>query len=268
MEKSTKHEQVYPRSTVPYSEAVKEIDAAISKMPDSSPDLWMKRAAALTEQNMIREAIDSLSHGIAIDPFCGILYRWRAHRYLNCGEIEQACADFTIASRLIPENWSVWYHLGLSYVLMGEFDHAAYAYEKCWTMPTTVPRLVALTNWAWITYKNLGENEKAEKLLEKISADLNAGGNIGYLYLCLLYKGELSIEDIVAKSNAYQEEGDPVSAITQSFGLANYYCVQKDWAKYEETLTAILKMGEEDNDGWRCFGYQGARYWRTKANRT
>lgn len=50
--------------------------------------------------------------------------------------------------------------------------------------------------------------------------------------------------------------------------VANYYCVQKDWAKYEETLTAILKMGEEDNDGWRCFGYQGARYWRTKANRT
>lgn len=257
MEKSPREEQLLPvKSTIEYSQKVKDIEDAISKIPDPTPDLWMQRAHALAEQRMLREAIGSLSKAIAIDPFCGILYRWRAHRYLNCGEIEEACADFTVASRLIPENWSVWYHLALTYVFQEEFELAEYYYSKCWELPATTARRVALTNWTWITYKNLGKDTEAAKLLENINSNVNAGGNVGYLRLCLFYKGELTEEDVL-KCDKENEEERSLSMMTQGFGLANYYKIIGNMKKYEETLDFILDLGKED--GWNCFGYVGAR---------
>ena len=96
-ELSTKAEQLLPvKSSIAYDAKIAAIDAEIAAMPDPSPDLWLKKSQAFVSQRLIREAIEALSRGISIDPFNGILYRWRAHRYLTVGEIAEACADFTV----------------------------------------------------------------------------------------------------------------------------------------------------------------------------
>lgn len=257
-ELSTKAEQLLPvKSTIVYDEKIAAIDAEIAKMPDPSPDLWLKKAQALAAQRLIREAIEALSRGISIDPFNGILYRWRAHRYLNVGEIAEACADFTVAQRLIPENWSVHYHLALTRILLGEYDLAYAAYKRCWELPTTSARQVALSNWTWICCKLLGRDEEAERAIAGIDAQTEAGGNVGYKHLCLMYKGVYTPEEILAMEKAPENQDAAISAMTQGFGVAMYYKTMKDEAKYQETLDYVLECGKEY--GWTCFGFSGAR---------
>lgn len=257
-ELSNKSEQLLPaRPSTAFSDKIAEIDAEIAKMPDPSPDLWLKRANALASQMLIREAIESLSRGISIDPFNGILYRWRAHRYLNLGEVAEACADFTIAQRLIPENWSVLYHLALTRILLGEYDKAYATYQQCWNLPTTSARLCALTNWTYLCCRLLGRNEEAEKVLENVTPETDPGGNVGYKELVMMYKGATAPESLAPSITPTNQE-EAIDAMTKGFGLALYYKAAGNEKAYSSTLDAILKCGE--TYGWTCFGYAGARF--------
>lgn len=257
-ELSTKAEQLLPvRSKIAYDAKIAEIDDEIAKIPDPSPDLWLKKAQALAAQRLIRESIEALSRGISIDPFNGILYRWRAHRYLNVGEIAEACADFTVAQRLIPENWSVHYHLALTRLLLGEYDLAYAAYKRCWELPTTSARQVALCNWTWICCKLLGRDAEAEQAIALVDENTEAGGNVGYKHLCLMYKGKYTPDEILAMEKSPENQEAAISAMTQGFGVAMYYKIQKDEANYQQALDYVLESGKEY--GWTCFGYAGAR---------
>ena len=100
------------------SEAVRAVDRKLAEAPDNAA-LWMERGLRLADQQLMREAVEAFSKAISIDPFQGIYYRHRAHRYLSCWRFQDACADFTLAYRLIPDKCVVWYLLGLSHYLLG-----------------------------------------------------------------------------------------------------------------------------------------------------
>lgn len=119
----------------------------------------------------------------------------RGRRYINLGEFELAAADFAMAARLLPENWYVWYHLGLCNLILGDLERAKLAYDQCAMIPTTRSLDVALRNWRWITYMRLGEKEKAAALLEDVDASWDMDGTDNYLRLLLLYKGALTPEE-------------------------------------------------------------------------
>lgn len=96
------------RTPGPYPDAVAEIDEKLKADPKNA-DLWMQRGLALAGGFYMREAVEAYSRAIELDPFKGILYRHRGHRHISCWEFEEAAADFVMASRLIPDNWDVWY---------------------------------------------------------------------------------------------------------------------------------------------------------------
>lgn len=220
---------------------------------------WFLYAKELGEKKDMRGAVNALSRAIALDPDCGIYYRWRGHRHLNCGDVEDACADFTVASRLIPDNWDVWYHLALCCVVMGRREYARYAHQRCWELGRDEPNdsaMIAVVNWSWINLSLMGKTAEADGLLEKyIHPGLDAGQDGVYLNMCLAYKGDIPLEDLLKP-----EEGDKepiLSIMTQAFGLANYYRVKGDEKKYRETIDYIV---EEGKSAWNCFGYASASY--------
>ena len=49
-----------------------------------------------------------------------------------------------------------------------------------------------------------------------------------------------------------------LGVMTQAFGLANYYLIQGDRAKYDETIDYIVENGKDG--AWNCFGYSAACY--------
>ena len=260
MVKPTRETQyVWPRCQIEPNDALKKNDEqfAAEMLEPENGKLWFERAKILAASGNMREAVDALSRAIAVDPFCGIYYRWRGHRHLNCGDVADACADFTIASRLLPENWDVWYHLGLCNVVLGRREAAQYAHKKCWEMHMVDQKRVPLVNWSWINLSLMGRQTEADALLEKyIAPDMQVGPNISYLHMCLTYKGERDPE-LLLKS---EEDGEAaaLNVMTPAFGLANYHLIHGDKTKYAELIDYIVEKGKDT--AWNCFGYSAACY--------
>ena len=238
------------RSDLEHSPEVQAIELQLKEDPYNG-ELWMERGLALAKQFLYREAEESYSRAIAADPFRGIYYRHRAHRFLSCHRFEDACADFCIASRLIPENWDVWYHLGLSWFLLGDYGQALKAYRCCEELSHTDADRIAISDWLWITLQRLGLDDEAEAVLDDISEHMDPGDNTAYFQRLLMYKGLRSPEALLSADDT------AINVLTMGFGLANYYEVTGDRAKAEELLREVIRQGDE-NDLYFAFGYLAA----------
>lgn len=232
------------------SPEVQAVDQQLKSNPDNA-QLWMERGLHLAAINMQQEAVEAFSNAIALEPFAGIFYRHRGHRYLACWEFEQARADFVTATRLIPEDWDVWYHLGLCHYLFGEYEKAAKAYRACYELSASDDKLIAVCDWYWMTLMRLGRKEEAQKLLDGIRTDMDAGANTAYYLQLLLYKGLKTPEELT------QGVEDDLQAITRYYGLSNYYFFRGEMEKSNAVIDQILQLGDKK---WNtAFGYLAAR---------
>lgn len=113
----------WDRCKVRETDEIQHLREALKQSPYNG-QLWMELGLALAKDSYMREAADCYSMAITCDPFQWEYYRHRAHRFLSCWRFQDAAADFTIASRLNPDDWNVWYHLGLSFFLLKDYDRA------------------------------------------------------------------------------------------------------------------------------------------------
>lgn len=235
------------RTQAVLSEKVLAAREKVSAEPGKA-DLWMELGLAYAGQGLMREAVEAYSKAISLDPFQGIYYRHRAHRYLSCWRFQDACADFTLASRLIPDNWDVWYHLGLSHYLLGEYEEAAKAYDVCYKMSRSEDKLIAVSDWYWMTLQRLGRKEEAAAILERITDGMDYKDNLSYYLRLRFYKGEVEESELL--------NGDVLSIVTQGYGLSNYYRINGNPQKADEILDRVLSTGDEYM--WYAFGYLAA----------
>ena len=261
----TNDEQMIARANVEFSEELKDNEQKIKDLYkhwnhyDILPDvinLLRTRSDMIAPQFLIREAVDALSKAMIHDPLSGVNFSMRGRRYINLGEFELALADFAVACRLLPENWYVWYHLGLCNVVLGDYDRAYQAYAKCAEIPTTRSLDVALLNWRWITCMLMGKKEEAQALLEKFDASWEMDGTDNYMRLLRLYKGEITPEE--ALKIPEDDECPVLSVTTQAFGVANYYFAKGDMENYKKTLEYAVEVGKDE--AWTCFGFAAAEY--------
>lgn len=242
------------RSAVEPTPRLLAAQEALAAAPDAA-DLWLEKGHALGEMGLFREAIEAFSRGIAVDPFHGPLYRWRAHRHLSCWEISEASADFTMAARLIPGDWDVWYHYALSWYLRGEYDRAATLYAKCLSKSAGKEEKVATSEWYYTTLMRLGDRAKAQAVLDAIPADYSdedCDDSIAYYRRLLMHKGLIAPESLLDGV----APDDTVGIITRSYGLANYYAFRGDRTKADEVLDNIVAAGQDKM--WNAFGYIAA----------
>ena len=78
-----------------------------------------------------RDAIATYTRGIEIAPNDARLYRHRGHRYISIRAFDKARADLQRAAELNANDFDIWYHLALSYYLLGDLSKAEDAYRKC-----------------------------------------------------------------------------------------------------------------------------------------
>ena len=228
--------------------------------------IWVGRRTAYLGR--YREAIAIYTEGIRKHPDQPKLYRHRGHRYLTVREIDHAIADFEKAASLVrgkqdevePDglpnakniptstlHTNIFYHLGLSYYLKGEFAKAESAYQECLKYTKNDDMLVALTHWRYMTMRRQGKDQEAMALLRPIRAEMNVIEDVEYHALCLLYKGEKKPEDL---SKADQ---DALSSATVSYGIGNWYYYNGQKEKGIGIFRKIVS-GKE----WGAFGYLAA----------
>jgi len=247
---------------------LEEATAQFVQDPDSADNIiWLGRRLAYLSR--YRDAISVYSRGVQKYPADFRMYRHRGHRYISVRDFDRAVADLekaTVLIRGVPDqvepdgapnarniptstsHFNIWYHLGLAYYLKGDFENAVRSYRECMKFSTDNPdRLVATSDWLYMTLRRQNRPEEAKEVLAHIHKDLAVIENTAYFERLLMYKGEKHPDSLLVMSD------DPVQIATYGYGIANWYLYNGEKERARTLLQKIL-----EGSGWAAFGYIAA----------
>ncbi|HIN89312.1 MAG TPA: hypothetical protein EYN04_01590 [Porticoccaceae bacterium] len=228
--------------------------------------IWFGRRTAYLGN--YRSAIEIFTEGIKKHPRDARMYRHRGHRYISIREFDRAIADFEAATGLIERqenriepdglpnsqnipltttHGNIWYHLGLAYYLKQDWENALRAFQNGYNLGGNDDNLVSTGHWIYMIYRRMGMPAEAAAALEDISPGMNIVENRSYHELCLLYKGEILIDEMMSANG-----DDPANAAV-AYGLANWFYYNGDVAASAAMLANILA-----GSSWSSFGFIAA----------
>jgi tetratricopeptide (TPR) repeat protein len=246
-----------------------EARAAYELAPnDADAIIWLGRRTAYLGD--YRGAIAIYGEGIAKHPDDPRFYRHRGHRYITVREFDRASADLERAVQLIagtvdqtePDgmpnarniptstlHFNVWYHLGLAYYLTGDFEKALRAYRECLAVSSNPDMQVATSHWLYVTLRRLGREAEAAAVLGPIYAGMDIIENTSYHRLLLMYRGELSADDLLTQAGSEDATDDA----TLGYAVGNWHLYNGRPQQAAELFRAVL-----DGPQWPAFGYIAA----------
>ena len=142
---------------------------------------------------------------------------------------------------------NIWYHLGLAYYLKQDWDNAYRAYKNGFNAGRNADNRVSTTHWLYMILQRKGDPEAAAEVLDVITADMDVIENMSFHNLCLFYKGEISLSELIGEN-----EDSPAGAAVM-YGAANWHYYTGDTDKAAEMLQSLVST-----DGWAGFGYIAA----------
>ena len=190
-----------------------------------------------------REAIETFTRGLAIEPNNALLYRWRGHRYLSVREFDKALADFNRGLKIDSTVYGIWYHLGIVRFVRGEFASAAQAFARAQPRAPDAGELAGSTDWLWMSLSRAGRGAEAKAMLARRPDSLKVDN--AYTRRLKLYRGEIGPNEVLTPADTAD-----VQLATLSYGLGNWYLVRGDTAKARELFERSVKSG-----GWSGFGF-------------
>lgn len=243
-----------------------------AKPTDANAIIWVGRRQAYLWR--YQDAIATFAKGITLHPNKATLYRHRGHRYITTRQFEAAIADFEKAAALIkgskdeiePDgapnaagkprstlHFNIWYHLGLSYYLTGNYAKAYDAYVECMKVSDNDDSVAATSDWMWMTLMRLDRQADAAKVLDRITPKMDILENGSYHRRLLMYKGLEKPEAVLQPPADADAAVAALTIATQGYGVGNYYFVTGDTAKAKQTFEKVVAGPQ-----WAAFGYIAA----------
>jgi len=190
-----------------------------------------------------REAIQTFTKAMAIEPDNAMLYRWRGHRYLSVRELDKAQADLTRGLKLDSTNYGILYHLGIVRFARGDFAGAAQLFARAQPRTPDAGELAGSTDWLWMSLMRAGRKADAEAMLARRPDSLPVDN--AYARRLKLYRGEIGPDAVITSADTAD-----VQAATLAYGLGNWYLVRGDTARAKTYFERSVKSG-----GWPGFGF-------------
>lgn len=191
----------------------------------------------------MREAIETFTRGLAIEPNNALLYRWRGHRYLSVREFDKALADLNRGARLDSTIYGIWYHLGIVKFAQGDFAGAADAFARGQPRAPDAGELAGATDWLWMSLSRAGRSAEAKSMLDRRPDSLPTTN--AYARRLQLYRGQVGPDGVITPADTAD-----VQAATLSFGIGNWYVVRGDTARARTWFERSVRSG-----GWPGFGF-------------
>ncbi len=210
-------------------------------------DLIIALGRAQAQVWRYRDAINTYTRGIEIDPRNAIFYRHRGHRYISTRQFDKAVLDLERAASLNDKDYDILYHLGLVYYLKGKFDKAAAAYERCRAVARDDDGVIAVSDWLYMTYRRMKKEKEAAGVLERITPTMKVVENKSYFDRLLFYKGLKMESDIVTDKLT-----DPDIA-TIGYGMGNWHLYNGNRERAKGYFQRIV-----GGKYWPAFGFIAA----------
>ncbi len=259
-----------PEAKQAADERVRLAREALATAPGSADAiLWLGRQLAVAGQ--VREAVDTLTRGIAKFPNDARFYRHRGHRHVTLRQFDKAIADLTKASQLVagePDqqepttadakvmssetlDYAIYYHLGLAYYLKGDFERALPVYRQCLAVAKGATgnddQIAGASDWLYMTFRRAGRADEAAKVLEAIVPGMKVKDDQNYYDRLMMYKGVRTPQEVMATAK------DPVSEATLAYGVANWHLYN---GREDEAKAIFQRIVKGPN--WMPFGFIAA----------
>lgn len=233
---------------------------------DPETHIWLGRRLAYLGD--YQKAIRTFSDGVYYFPDDPRFLRHRGHRYISTRKFELALDDFERAAKMIegtedqvePDgapnpagipvsslHSNIWYHLGLTQYLLGDFQGAFQSYQRCYEESDNNDKIVSSGYWLYIISKRLGNADFTENLLADIGKNMKLLENFAYQEMLMFYKSGKTPEDYGL--NLEEIMKDP----TRAYGLAMYYYLNDNREEAFRIFEDIIKL-----PSWASFGYIAA----------
>lgn len=233
---------------------------------DADNIIWYGRRTAYAGN--YQKAIAIYTEGIEKHPNDARMYRHRGHRYITIRDFRAAIADLRYASALIDgrENQiepdglpnaqnipvstlhgNIWYHLGLAYYLVQDWDNAYRAFQKGFELSRNDDNVVSTTHWRYMILRRMGKLDEAAAILDAVGSGMNVIENTSYYRLCLFYRGDVKLEQIRGSVSA------DAGGAAVAYGIANWHFYN---GRHEMGVALMNDLLSTDN--WPAFGFIAA----------
>lgn len=245
-----------------------EAQANFQADPNLENTIWLGRRLAYLF--LYSEAIAAFTEGMSRFPQAHELYRHRGHRYISTRQFDKAVADLERAAALaadqpvtiepdgIPNklnqptsnsHFNIWYHLGLAYYLLGQWQTAVDAYQTCLQYCDNPDLLTATVDWLYMTYRRLGDETAAQELLDLIDDEMVLVESPVYYNRLMMYKGRQTAESLLNPVGETAEDRD-IAFATLGYGVGNWYLYNGDTQAAKAIFERVLQ-----SQNWSAFGY-------------
>ncbi len=221
---------------------VARAQAALSADP-KNVERFIQLGVAQSGARQFREAIQTFTRAMAIEPNNAMLYRWRGHRYLSVRELDKAQADLAKGLKLDSTNYGILYHLGIVRFARGDFAGAAQLFARAQPRAPDAGELAGSTDWLWMSLMRAGRKADAEAMLARRPDSLPVDN--AYARRLKLYRGEIAPDSVITSADTAD-----VQAATLAYGLGDWYLVRGDTARAKTYFERSVKSG-----GWPGFGF-------------
>lgn len=246
-----------------YAEKLAEARADFEAHPDSALAwIWVGRREGYLGN--YRRAIAQFSRGFEMHPEDSRFLRHRGHRYISVRRFDDAISDlgraWTMESRNedrvepdglpnprgVPTSTlqgNILYHLALAHYLKGDFESAVEVARDALEIRTNPDSDVSIRHWLYTALRRDGRDAEAATVLEPITADMDIIENQSYHELLLMYKGEMTPEELLGG-----DDGSSAGS-ARSYGVGAWYLYNGDQERAVEVFREMLA-----GPGWAAFG--------------
>ena len=217
-------------------------EAAVAADPKNVNKL-IALGIAQSGARQFREAIETFTRGLAIEPNNAMLYRWRGHRYLSVRELGKARADLTKGLAIDSTVYGILYHLGIVRFAGGDFAGAADMFRRAQPRAPDAGELAGSTDWLWMSLMRAGRKAEAQAMLDRHPDSLAVDN--AYARRLKLYRGEIGPDAVFTPADTAD-----VQVATLAYGVGNWYVVRGDTATAKQYFQRSVKSG-----GWPGFGF-------------
>jgi tetratricopeptide (TPR) repeat protein len=227
---------------------VARAESALAADP-RNPQKFIDLGVAESGVRRYREAVQTFTRGLAIAPDNALLFRWRGHRYLTLRDFDHALQDLTHGNARDSTIYGIWYHLGVTHFVRGEYAGAATCFAKARTIAPDDNEYTGSNDWLWMSLMRAGKPEEARARLAEMRAAPNITSAAAYRQRIRLYRGEIGPDEVVGPADTAG-----IALATLSFGVGNWYMTRGDRANARRWFERAVAAA----DGWPAFGFIAA----------
>ncbi|MGH7695738.1 MAG: tetratricopeptide repeat protein [Gemmatimonadaceae bacterium] len=233
--------------SVPDTGAIARAEQALAAEPNNVEHI-IALGIAQSGARQFREAIQTFTRGLRIDPKNAVLYRWRGHRFLSVRDYDRALADLNQGALIDSSVYGIWYHLGVLRYIRGEFAAAADAFKRGLPLAPNAAERAGSYDWQWMSLMRAGREDEARALLKSMPDSVPVAAANAYSQRLRLYQGRIGPGDVFTKADT----GD-VAVATLSYGIGNWYLLHKETKRAKEWFERSIQSG-----GWPAFGFMAS----------